>query len=337
MEGGLGSNDYTGMVGPVYATSTLALRHNNQGHLAMTDLHIEGMKTNDFAGVMKTKKFWFPHGRSDGGERNDVAAEFAMTAGVVKKLNRELLNGGKGARRSGVYFAVVGLLAALPIAGCASKPGATGTSGLLNFTNDAVTGSSTEAPIECLGAGLEIGAAADSWPALVEKTKPTFAWNGCDLMWIETGEGGCPYFIMDEAYTYQPTNRQAQKVLLIEDPNLRESYSDPTDGRNLRRIAELWKVVPDTLIEAGRGELCRGDFDASQIWHRIRNRMGARNIVGDRVFPVWPAFICMEGQYETVAFFGRRSRRRNVAPWLFADKNDRGVGTNPDEQSPVAN
>ena len=56
----MGSNDYTGMVGPVYATSTLALRHNNQGHLAMTDLHIECMKTNDFAGVVKTKKFWFP-------------------------------------------------------------------------------------------------------------------------------------------------------------------------------------------------------------------------------------------------------------------------------------
>jgi prepilin-type N-terminal cleavage/methylation domain-containing protein len=60
MEGALGSNDYTGMVGPVDATSTLALRHNNQGHLAMIDLHIECMKTNDFAGVMKTKKFWFP-------------------------------------------------------------------------------------------------------------------------------------------------------------------------------------------------------------------------------------------------------------------------------------
>src|ERR1700722_1876450 len=60
MEGALGSNDYTGMVGPVYATSTLALRHNNQGHVAMIDLHIESMKTNDFAGVMKTKKFWFP-------------------------------------------------------------------------------------------------------------------------------------------------------------------------------------------------------------------------------------------------------------------------------------
>ena len=60
MEGGFGSNDYTGMVGPVYAASTLALRHNNQGHLAMTDLHIECMKTNDFAGVMKTKTFWFP-------------------------------------------------------------------------------------------------------------------------------------------------------------------------------------------------------------------------------------------------------------------------------------
>ncbi len=60
MEGCLGSNDYTGMVGPVYATQTLALRHNQRGHLAMLDLHIETMKTNDFAAVMGTKKFWFP-------------------------------------------------------------------------------------------------------------------------------------------------------------------------------------------------------------------------------------------------------------------------------------
>jgi type II secretory pathway pseudopilin PulG len=62
MEGGLGSNDYTGMVGPVYATKTLSLRHNQRGHLAMLDLHIENMKSNDFAAVMRTKKFWFPTG-----------------------------------------------------------------------------------------------------------------------------------------------------------------------------------------------------------------------------------------------------------------------------------
>ena len=60
MEGTLGSNDYTGMVGPVYATSSLALRHLNRGHLAMLDLHIENMKTNDFKAVVGTKHFWFP-------------------------------------------------------------------------------------------------------------------------------------------------------------------------------------------------------------------------------------------------------------------------------------
>jgi len=60
MEGALGSNDYTGMVGPAYATSDLALRHNQLGHLAMIDLHVETMDTNAFKGVLGKKKFWFP-------------------------------------------------------------------------------------------------------------------------------------------------------------------------------------------------------------------------------------------------------------------------------------
>jgi len=60
MEGPLGSNDYTGMVGPVYATSSLATRHRSQGHLAKLDLHVETLKTNQYSAVSGTKQFWFP-------------------------------------------------------------------------------------------------------------------------------------------------------------------------------------------------------------------------------------------------------------------------------------
>jgi prepilin-type N-terminal cleavage/methylation domain-containing protein len=74
MEGKFGSNDSTGMVVPVIATPTLALRHSNRGHLAMLDLHIETMGPKETNAVMNTKKFWFP--------TEDMTGEYGTSLGV---------------------------------------------------------------------------------------------------------------------------------------------------------------------------------------------------------------------------------------------------------------
>lgn len=80
---------------------------------------------------------------------------------------------------------------------CSTMPARTDTkvfdcsnSRLSVVENNVVTG---------LGSGFSIRAAADSWPALIEKTKPAFAWNGCDMMWIEAGTNDRPQFVLDEA------------------------------------------------------------------------------------------------------------------------------------------
>ena len=58
MEGNLGSNDYgDGRAGGCQRRSFFGIIW---GHLTMLGLHIETMKTNQFAGVRVTKQFWFP-------------------------------------------------------------------------------------------------------------------------------------------------------------------------------------------------------------------------------------------------------------------------------------
>ncbi|PYK96861.1 MAG: hypothetical protein DME19_18285 [Verrucomicrobia bacterium] len=60
MEGNLGTNDYTGMVGPVMVSQALALRHSNRGHLVMGDLSVLTMDKKHYNNVQRTKRFWFP-------------------------------------------------------------------------------------------------------------------------------------------------------------------------------------------------------------------------------------------------------------------------------------
>lgn len=60
MEGNLGSNDYTGIVGPIMVSQSLAFRHAKRGHLVMADLHIEKMDKKAFNTASKYKHFWFP-------------------------------------------------------------------------------------------------------------------------------------------------------------------------------------------------------------------------------------------------------------------------------------
>lgn len=60
MEGALGPTDYTGQVGPIMVSQSLAYRHNRRGHLVKGDLHVEAMTKKEFDPVAKTKRFWFP-------------------------------------------------------------------------------------------------------------------------------------------------------------------------------------------------------------------------------------------------------------------------------------
>jgi prepilin-type N-terminal cleavage/methylation domain-containing protein/prepilin-type processing-associated H-X9-DG protein len=60
MEPKLGSNDYTGSCGAVYAASSLSFTHNNRGNLAMLDLHVENKNQQQFNQVSVLRHFWFP-------------------------------------------------------------------------------------------------------------------------------------------------------------------------------------------------------------------------------------------------------------------------------------
>ncbi len=60
MEGNLGPKDYSGQVGPSFATRSLAFRHNGRGHIMFSDLHIEKWETAEFDARAKKKRFWLP-------------------------------------------------------------------------------------------------------------------------------------------------------------------------------------------------------------------------------------------------------------------------------------
>jgi prepilin-type processing-associated H-X9-DG protein len=60
MEGNLGPKDYSGQVGPTFATRSLGFRHNKRGHLMFADLHIEKWETVEFDAKAKLKRFWLP-------------------------------------------------------------------------------------------------------------------------------------------------------------------------------------------------------------------------------------------------------------------------------------
>jgi hypothetical protein len=75
-----------------------------------------------------------------------------------------------------------------------------------------------------LGKSFSVRASADSWLSFVQNLKPTFAWNGCDMMWIKNNTNGQPQFILDEAYIYQPTN-QLRQWILVKDERTEKKYN----------------------------------------------------------------------------------------------------------------
>ncbi|PYI83653.1 MAG: hypothetical protein DME26_14640 [Verrucomicrobia bacterium] len=60
MEAILATNDYSGMVGPLFQVRALALRHGNRGHVIMADNHIVKMDKKEYDQAERTKLFWFP-------------------------------------------------------------------------------------------------------------------------------------------------------------------------------------------------------------------------------------------------------------------------------------
>lgn len=128
-------------------------------------------------------------------------------------------------------------------------PSAYGTTSL-NYSNDD-SPMMSGVVVTDLGGGGFIHAGADSWLALVEKVKPTFAWNGCDMMWIEKDKRGQPLFVLDEAYLYEPTNQPRQWVLLRNStPKMSEGDLRPEAPKffystyNLLAVAALQDAVP---------------------------------------------------------------------------------------------
>jgi prepilin-type N-terminal cleavage/methylation domain-containing protein len=68
MEPQMAATDYSGLVGPVtgFSSTILSYRHNYHGHLAMLDLHVETMNTNQFKQAAVLEKFWFPTSDTSG-------------------------------------------------------------------------------------------------------------------------------------------------------------------------------------------------------------------------------------------------------------------------------
>lgn len=60
MEADLARNDYSGQVGPSFATRALSTRHNRRGHLVFGDLHLETVNVPIATKLERSKVFWFP-------------------------------------------------------------------------------------------------------------------------------------------------------------------------------------------------------------------------------------------------------------------------------------
>ncbi len=60
MEPDLATNDYSGLVGPQFATQALAARHNNRGHVLFSDMHTQTATAPTARKLELSKLFWFP-------------------------------------------------------------------------------------------------------------------------------------------------------------------------------------------------------------------------------------------------------------------------------------
>jgi hypothetical protein len=147
------------------------------------------------------------------------------------------------------------------LSGCSSTSLTAGTK-VFDYSNSDSTASGS-GKIEGFGKGFSIRAAADSWSTLIKIVKPTFAWNGCDMMWIESDRNDRPQFTLDEAYISQPTNQPLQWIL-VNDERARgnfkqwqgEEWWHQFSCSNLRAVATLHDAVPLPNNDAGE----RGNY-----------------------------------------------------------------------------
>jgi len=135
------------------------------------------------------------------------------------------------------------------------------TAGTKTFDYIKVKASSIEdCVLTGLGHGFSIRAEAKSWRALVQEVKPTFTWNGRDMMSIEYDANGLPRFVLDEAYMYQPTN-ELRRWILVKDERRsadRDLWSMEDWWRqfstfNLPAVAELRDSTPQPSDGGGYG------------------------------------------------------------------------------------
>jgi hypothetical protein len=113
----------------------------------------------------------------------------------------------------------------------------------------ATTGGSVVLPkpvLTELGGRLSVRSEAATWEELAAHLKPTFTWDGRDLMWIDDADDGKPVFTMDHAYVLKPERATPKWVLL----KRRDAYA-PFDkwyahvmGSNLRGVARLHEKIP---------------------------------------------------------------------------------------------
>jgi hypothetical protein len=176
---------------------------------------------------------------------------------IVIKLGTGLAALGFRQRPSWLGLVLVGLMT-----GCAAQQ-RSATTKVFDYSSNGDAPVSEGAVLTGLGNSFSLRAAADSWPALVKKVKPTFAWNGCDMMWIKQDERGQPQFVMDEAYIYQPTNQPRQWVLVgeerpqethvasFDEEQLERQWRLQFSGYNLHAIAKLYASIPMSDIEDG--------------------------------------------------------------------------------------
>ncbi len=66
MEANLATNDYSGMIGPVFELRSIALRHGGRGHVILGDNHLESLNAQKYDAAAKTKRFWFPTADTSG-------------------------------------------------------------------------------------------------------------------------------------------------------------------------------------------------------------------------------------------------------------------------------
>ena len=74
MEAYMATNDYSGEVGPTFASHSLALRHGRLGNLIMTDLHLERPTQKQADALERFKIFWFPTDKTSGPNGMEFAA-----------------------------------------------------------------------------------------------------------------------------------------------------------------------------------------------------------------------------------------------------------------------